>query len=136
MVVYRAGMDTDAYCGKCKMILAHVIHAVGATGKPARVECKTCGAIHGYRAAAPGSGKTTTTKRASTARKSPETIFEELIAGRDISQPTRYTIREEFEAETVVDHKKFGLGVVTKIMADQKIEVTFREGVKVLIHGR
>ena len=84
----------------------------------------------------PGSGKTTTTKRASSARKSPETLFEELITGRDISQPTRYTIREEFEVDAVVDHKKFGIGVVTKVMADQKVEVTFREGVKILIHGR
>ena len=116
------------------MVLAHVIHAVTATGRPARVECKTCGAIHGYRAKEPGSDPKRTTR--SRARQNPEQIFEALIEGKDISQPVRYTIRDTFEKEMVIDHKKFGLGLVTEIRSGDKIEVTFREGVKTLIHGR
>ncbi len=132
--VYRAGQDKDAWCGKCKMMLAHVIHAVSSTNRPAKVECKTCGAIHGYRAKEPGTSPAKGGR--SRARQSPEQIFEALIEGKDISQPIRYTIRDTFEKETVIEHKKFGLGFITGIRSVDKIEVTFREGAKILIQGR
>lgn len=134
--IYRAGQDTDAFCGKCGMMLAHVIHAVAATGRPARVECKTCGAIHGYRPAPPGSKAATTKKRATGGRQTPEKLFNAAIDGVDISNPTRYTIKEEFEKNMVLDHKKFGVGLVTQSLADNKIEVIFIEGTKILIHRR
>jgi len=133
---YRAGQDTDAFCGKCGMMLAHVIHAVAATGRPAKVECKTCNAIHGYRPKPPGSGGSSSAKKTTTSRQTPEKIFDALIDGKDISSPVRYTIKEEFEKDAILDHKKFGLGVVTQILTDKKIQVTFREGTKILIHGR
>jgi len=133
---YRAGQDTDAFCGKCGFMLAHVIHAVAATGRPAKVECKTCNATHGYRPKPPGSGGSSSTKKTTTSRQTPEKIFDALIEGKDISSPNRYTIKEEFEKDTILDHKKFGLGVVTQILTDKKIQVTFREGTKILIHGR
>ena len=134
---FRAGQDTDAWCGnrKCRMMLAHVIHAVAATGRPAKVECKTCGAVHGYRPEPPGTGAAKA-KKTTSARQTPEKIFDALIDGKDISSPIRYTIKEEFEKDAVIDHKKFGIGVVTQLLTDQKIEVTFREGTKILIHGR
>jgi hypothetical protein len=134
--VYRAGQDKDAWCGnaKCKMVLAHVIHAVSSTGRPAKVECKTCGAIHGYRAKEPGTTPTKAGTRRT--RQNPEQIFEALIEGKDISKPVRYTIRDTFEKEMIIDHKKFGLGFITAIRSVDKIEVTFREGAKILIQGR
>jgi hypothetical protein len=134
--IYRAGQDTDAFCGKCGMMLAHVIHAVAATGRPARVECKTCNAIHGYRPAPPGSKSATTKKRATGGRQTPEKLFNAAIDGVDVSSPTRYTIKDEFEKNMVIDHKKFGLGLVTQSLADNKIEVIFIEGTKILIHRR
>ena len=59
-----------------------------------------------------------------------------MLSGRDLSRSRRYTIKETFEVDDVVDHKKFGIGLVTKMLGDQKIEVTFREGAKILIHDR
>ena len=41
-----------------------------------------------------------------------------------------------YEVGDMVSHPTFGLGPVTKLLADQKIEVTFESGVKVLVHGR
>ena len=50
---HEAGQDIDAYCTKCKLVLAHVIIALRGT-RPAKVECKTCKSIHAYRKEAPG----------------------------------------------------------------------------------
>ena len=134
--IFRAGQDTDAFCGKCGMMLAHVIHAVAATGRPARVECKTCGAIHGYRPAPPGTKTATTKKRATGGRQTPEKLFDAAIDGVDISSPTKYTIKAELEKNMVIDHKKFGIGLVMQGLGDDKVEVIFREGTKILIHRR
>lgn len=132
--VYRAGLDTDAYCGKCELMLAHVIHAVAASGRPARVECKTCGAIHGYRKGPPGSG--VGKKKTTSTRQTPEKLFDAAIEDKDISNAIKFTIKEEFEKNAILDHKKFGIGVVTQLLTDSKIEVIFREGTKILIHAR
>ena len=46
------GSDVEAYCTKCKMVLAHAVVAMEGT-KPRRVRCNTCNGEHNYRAAKP-----------------------------------------------------------------------------------
>lgn len=133
MSIYSAGADVDAYCSKCKLVLAHVIIAV-AKNKPARVECKTCQGVHAYRAAA-------TKKRPKTKRAAGETArrpsnYDEALASRDISRAKRYQATALFNVDDVVDHKMFGLGLVTRVLADDKIEVLYREGIRVMVHNR
>ena len=139
--MYSAGHDIDTYCSRCKLDLAHVIIALSA-GQPVRVLCKTCNSEHAFRK--PKRKTTGVTKRA--ASKKSTTIapqgplsteaYHQMLSGRDLSRSRRYTIKETFEVDDVVDHKKFGIGLVTKMLGDQKIEVTFREGAKILIHDR
>ena len=128
MATLEAGSDVDAYCSKCKMVLAHVIVAMKGT-KPARVECKTCKSVHAYKAAAPGARKT---------KKTIEKItdYDQLIAGRDLASAKRYRMDESFAAEEVIDHKKFGLGLVQRVMSDGKMEVLFPDGPRILVSGR
>ena len=139
--MYSAGHDIDTYCSRCKLDLAHVIIAVTA-GQPVRVVCKTCNSEHAFRK--PKRKTTGVTKRASTTKKTPAApqgplsseAYHQMLSGRDLSRSRRYTIKETFTVDDVVDHKKFGIGLVTKMLGDQKIEVTFREGIKILIHDR
>ncbi len=42
------GDNVDAWCGRCKLDLAHTVEAV-VDGWPARVVCRTCGAQHAYK---------------------------------------------------------------------------------------
>ncbi len=134
---YTVGGDVDAHCTKCKMELAHVIVAMVDT-RPKRVECKTCGSTHNYRSntdvkeATKRKTKRTTTKAAQAQAQD----YETALAGRDIASAQRYRITEEFQEGAVVDHKKFGLGVVTRVLSGSKIEVIFREGSKTLVHQR
>ena len=142
MIKYNAGHDIDTYCSRCKLDLAHVVIAAAA-GQPVRVLCKTCNSEHAYRKKKRVTGvtKRTTTKRATASTSTIDgplssEAYTQLFSGRDLSRSRRYTIRESFTVDDIVDHKKFGIGLVTKLLGDQKIEVTFREGIKVLIHDR
>ena len=128
-----AGMDTDAYCGKCKLVLAHVIIAMRGA-RPARVECKTCNAVHAFKEEAPRKA----TRRATTRDSAGAALaaYEGLMEGRDISRATKYKLSEPFDVDDILDHKTFGLGLVTRLLSDNKIEVTFQTGSKVLVHAR
>lgn len=136
---YRAGQDCDAWCGKCKMVLRHVIHAV-VEGNPVRVECKTCRGIHKYKPSEKGTGarRRTRTARREAAPKADQTLleYERLTKDKTIDDGRKYSIKETFADSEIVLHPKFGLGIVKKVMPDRKIEVHFREGVRVLVHSR
>jgi hypothetical protein len=128
------GKEVDAYCGKCKLELAHVIIAMKGS-KIARVECKTCHAVHAYRGSAPAPRKPRAggkkTKAALTV-----TEYDRLIEGRDLSGAKPYRPATTFAADDIINHATFGLGVVIKVLSDQKIEVGFPVGIKVLVHDR
>ncbi|MEL6546774.1 MAG: hypothetical protein AAFQ82_19260 [Myxococcota bacterium] len=135
---YSVGGDVDAYCTKCKMDLAHVVVAM-VDGRPKRVQCKTCGSTHNYKstsdmkASAKRAARKSTTTRSAAAKSND---YDTLMQGKDMSRAARYRISEEFDEGMVVDHKKFGLGLVLKNVGTEKIEVIFRDGVKTLIHAR
>ena len=130
----EAGADIDAYCSKCKLLLAHVIIAMRGS-RPARVECKTCSSVHTYRDDAP---KKRTTRRATSRDPAAQALaaYEGVMDGRDISRASKYGAKEVFSLEDVLDHKTFGIGLVTRVLSDKKIEVVFQTGNKILVHSR
>ena len=133
---YEAGQDCDSYCTKCQLVLAHVIIAMRGT-HPAMVECKTCHAVHAYKKEAPSAKKTGTKRSPSKAKATArQTTYQNLLAGRDISGAEYYKTTTLFAEADVVDHKIFGLGVVTQILSDNTIEVMFQASTKTLVHGR
>ena len=127
------GQDIDSYCNKCKRVLAHVIIAMKDV-KPGRVECKTCNGAHAYKATAPKKrgAATAETKKINALLVE----YKNAMAGKDISQARRYKISESFEPDDIMDHKKFGVGLVSRVLVDSKIEVVFNDGTKVLVHQR
>jgi len=57
------------------------------------------------------------------------------ISGVDApSKP--YSIKAKYDLNDLIDHPKFGAGVVSKLMGESKIEVTFSDGIKNLIHNK
>ncbi len=147
-IVIAAGDEVDSYCTSCRLMLAHQVVALVA-GKPEKVQCKTCGKQHKYRAKAPKSAKapadgteaapkkpravkakgTTTRTRKS---KETEAGWEEALAGRDMVNSKMYTIAGEYQEREVINHKTFGFGVITKVLAEGKMQVRFKEGTKLL----
>lgn len=133
----KVGGEVDSFCSKCELVLAHTVIAMVGT-KPVKVKCNTCQGEHRYRPApgAPaGGGSVAARKAARPAReKKVEISFEELLAARK-KPAVPYSAKRTFTVDDVLDHPTFGRGFVTAVRSD-KVEVTFRSDVKVLVHGR
>jgi hypothetical protein len=134
----RVGGDIDAFCTRCKMNLGHTILAMVA-GKPVRVRCNTCQGEHNYRgSAAPEPRKGSWEPREVRERKESKpsvTSWEALLAGKDLSRARKYSVKEKYGPEDVIQHPSFGIGLVQEVRGD-KIQVAFKADVKTLVHGK
>jgi hypothetical protein len=129
------GGDIDAQCTKCKMVLGHTILAM-VGNKPARVRCNTCNGEHNYRGTASNPPKKGTWQPKAAPKEKPVvTSWEALIAAKDIANARRYSPREKFAADELLQHPTFGVGLVQEVRGD-KIEVAFKADVKTLVHGK
>jgi len=151
--VISAGDEVDSWCTTCQLMLAHRVVAA-VEGKPEKVICKTCDKRHKYRPNPPksrikklqtGKRKTSASKKKATTKrkttrtrrtKDPAIIWEELLAAKDVSYAKIYSMSAEFDQDDIIEHKKFGYGLVTEIRAEGKMEVVFKEGTKLLVRGR
>ena len=124
----RVGGEVDATCSKCKMILAHTILAmVGPI--PARVRCNTCQGEHNFRTPQKPKGKRTVRE------KPVVTTWEALLANKDLTRARRYSVKERFAVDEVLQHPTFGFGLVQKVNG-VKATVAFKADVKILIMGQ
>ncbi len=130
----RVGGDIDAYCTRCKLVLGHTILAMVGT-RAARVRCNTCDGEHNYRAAAAAKSKKGWQPTAVREAKPVVTSWEALIAAKDVSRARRYSSKERFVKDDLLDHPTFGVGLVQEVRGD-KINVCFKADTKTLVHGK
>ncbi|MFP2927358.1 hypothetical protein ACLESO_19605 [Pyxidicoccus sp. 3LG] len=143
MAIHRVGGEVDAPCTRCKLTLAHTILAMVGT-KIARVRCNTCNGDHVYRAP-PGvtdrpssSGTARAARAASAAATKAEKIiisFEEQLSAKDVANASKYSPKDTYQVDQVIQHPTFGTGFVTAVRGD-KVDITFRTETKTLVHGR
>ncbi len=133
----KVGGEVDSFCSKCELVLAHTVIAMVGP-KPVKVKCNTCQGEHRYRALPGAAGPTASVAARKAARpareKKVEISFEALLAERR-KAAVPYSVKRTFSVDDVLDHPTFGRGFVTVVRTD-KVEVTFRSDVKVLVHGR
>jgi len=146
--VPSVGDNIDAYCLKCKLLLAHVV-LFKVNGVVNRVKCKTCGAEHKYRPTTgvakksdkserTVAGKAASPKKAGVPKAAPSESQAALqwdlkIRNRQPDAPAReYSIREIYTANDIINHPKFGVGFVEKILSDKSMSVLFCDSVKLL----
>lgn len=138
---HRSGGEVDSFCNKCKLTLAHTILAL-VGDKIARVQCNTCGSQHAFKSA-PGAASTAKVPRATTSRARASSAapsksvmsFEALLASKDASRARRYSPKDTYSVDDVIEHPTFGYGVVSAVRAD-KVDVIFKMDEKTLVHGR
>ena len=137
-MVNKVAKDVIAYCVSCKMDLAHTVVAMnGETVK--RVLCNTCNKEHIYRAPV---GEMTPTGKKKPVRKkrtkktvAPDVLWEKAMESAQDIPSNLYTFDGSFETGEKIDHKIFGLGLITKLIRPNKMEVIFKEGTKLMIRG-
>lgn len=136
----RVGSNIDAWCTKCKLILAHTIEAIAANVIK-RVQCNTCDGKHQFKSAAPSSDKSSSSLKIKTndivpKSKSKASDFSRLLNGKDLTRAAGYAISRQFSKGEIIQHKQFGFGIVIEEKDTTKIEVLFESGPKILIHAR
>ncbi len=74
-------------------------------------------------------------RRKTTRRKAetPEEIFEKMVDGRDTDNAQPYSIRTVLKVGDLVDHPKFGVGVVSGLPDTQKARIFFEDGERVMV---
>jgi hypothetical protein len=139
------GENIDAYCLKCKLMLAHVI-MFKVEGDISKVKCNTCGAQHKYRAKMPAPKKSavsrpptlkeTIAKRAAAAKVDANNApMQWDIRNRSMDHAASvkdYSIHNQYRAKDVVNHHVFGLGFVERIVSDKSMDVLFSDAVKLM----
>ncbi len=149
MVDHKLGVGADihTYCTRCKADRWHVIVAklgAGAAEHIKRVECKTCGSTHNLRDSQTTRAHKKTipkkkARRATVAASEPAQGWQQIVNEREAAgeEHKSYNIKAVFGVGNLIDHPKFGIGVVLKLLDnDQKAEIQFQEGVKLLIMNR
>ena len=144
--ILSAGDIIEARCTKCREVLNHRIVAM-VEGKVVRVECNTCLGVHNYHApptakeakaprkvAASKARSTTAVPRAS--RKDPVEAEREEWASLhptfDYDKALAYDMNGRFNSKRLILHPSFGIGVVKAVIVPNKMQVLFKEGIKLL----
>jgi ribosomal protein L44E len=140
---FVAGNEIDAFCERCNKDTPHTV-IEAHSGLVHEVRCMACKATHRYqrphsvpkpkKPAAKPRQRRAVKKRAAPAGPPPE--WQDRIMGREPENAKPYSIKTTYDLNDVIEHTKFGFGVVTGLYPDGKIEVAFREALKVLVHGR
>ena len=136
------GREIDAWCTRCKRELGHTITAM-VHDAVAQVRCNTCGGVHKYRAPAAERSKSRATTRVAKSKAAVKAasisadvrIYQQRIADRDLGTATRYSPRLDPDVGDLIEHSKFGIGIVEAV-TDDKAAVLFSDGKKMLVIGR
>jgi uncharacterized OB-fold protein len=131
------GKDVLSFCSKCKLNLGHTIVAMKDEKHIAKVKCNTCGTIHAYKDPTHSKQNKTRTKKTSSTPAKVISVsdlwMEKMSSTKKKSMP--YAIDGKFVQGDIIDHVKFGPGIVEKVV-DDKIEVIFRHEIKTLVHNK
>lgn len=134
--VDEVGAEVEAHCPKCKADTQHVVVSK-YEDEIRRVQCNPCGDVHPYRKPRGESdeeAELTPAQKKKAAKAKP--TWEQVMAKSSKKQPKPYQLGEYFKENELLSHPKFGVGFVSENIGDDKIEVTFKDDKRVLVHNR
>ena len=137
MTKIAVGSDVEAYCTKCKIVLAHAVVTMDGT-KPRRVRCNTCNGEHNYRAAKPVSKATSKKgeKKPRATTKKTRQSWSEVMQEASAKPHKRYSMSGSFGEGDWIEHATFGLGCVQSFVPPNKITVRFADSTRMLVCNR
>jgi len=133
------GAEIESLCPKCKGATVHVIEVIKSPTLM-KVMCKACLNSHRYRPASTESAKKLVkAKKAKKAKVDPRTREERkwnrLLEQADKDKAVSYSMNSSFTENDIIDHTKFGVGVVVKILDHGKMSVIFQDGVRNMVQN-
>ena len=134
--VDEVGSDVEAYCPKCKADTTHVVISK-YEDEIRRVQCNPCGDVHSFRK--PRGEVEDDVPEPIAAKKRAmlkKLTWDEFFAKHGEKHGKPYEFREQYAENVIVTHPKFGRGFVSEVMSDSKVEITFKDARRVLVHNR
>lgn len=131
---YSAGDDIESWCTKCRLELGHTIIAM-VGDIPKRVKCNTCGSEHNFRGRPSERESAVASPKKAKPRGKAYKDYLTLLTEADRSAARTYSVKDTFKENDVIEHSKFGTGLVQSVVNEKKIEVIFKDGPKLLIHN-
>ena len=128
-------------CTRCKLPLTHMVVLHNSEGIVERVQCRTCGSEHKYHPEKEKkekkAKKPAKKSRAGVKSRKPDAaaVFEQLQKKFQEKEPVTYTMDGSYQTDDVIDHKTFGMGVVTGV-SYQKMEVAFADASRIMVCDR
>lgn len=129
----QVGAPIEAQCGRCHDATEHVILTV-EKGKPKRARCNTCDAEHLYRKPkGPEAPRKSGSRGAG--KEDSAAAWEKALKGAS-GDAVKYAIKERFSEGQKLAHKRFGEGVVLRVVRPGVAEVLFKDGARLLAMER
>jgi len=133
--VDEVGAEVEAHCPKCKADTQHVVVSK-YEDEIRRVQCNPCGDVHPYRKPRGEAEEEEPVPAVKKKAVKAKPTWDQVMAKHAKKQPKAYQLGEYFKEMEVLSHPKFGVGFVTENIGDDKIEVTFKDDKRVLVHNR
>ena len=134
--VDEVGSDVEAFCPKCKADTTHVVISK-YEDEIRRVQCNPCGDVHSYRK--PRGDAEDDVPEPVAARKRAmmkKLTWEEFFAKHGEKDAKPYEFRECYRENHIVFHPKFGKGFISEVVSESKVEITFADARRILVHNR
>ena len=134
--VDEVGSDVEAFCPKCKADTTHVVISK-YEDEIRRVQCNPCGDVHSFRK--PRGEAEDDVPEPVAARKRAlmkKYTWEEFFAKHGEKDAKPYEFRECYRENQIVFHPKFGKGFVSEAVSESKVEITFADARRILVHNR
>jgi hypothetical protein len=134
--VDEVGSDVEAYCPKCKGDTTHVVISK-YEDEIRRVQCNPCGDVHSFRKPRGDAEDDVPEPIAAKKRAMMKKVtWEEFFNKHGEKGGKPYEFRESYHDNVIVTHPKFGRGFVSEVLSDSKVEITFKDSRRVLVHNR
>src|SRR5688500_17438754 len=140
----EVGGEIEAYCPspRCKADTTHTIISM-YEDEVRRVQCVVCGDVHAYRKPRGDSaevGETVAPEQPTRVKRSLKPNWEDSmsrVSDTDLMNCRPYSISDTYEEGDIVSHPVFDIGIVTELLPDNKVEITFMEQPpRILVHNR
>ena len=133
--VDEVGSDVEAFCPKCKADTAHVVMSK-YEDEIRRVQCNVCSDVHAYRKPRGESEEDVPEPAAAKKRAAKAKPTWEQVTAKAKKEPRLYMVADRYAENELISHPIFGVGFVSEVMGDNKIEITFQAERRVLVHNR
>lgn len=143
---YVVGNAIDGYCKTCRTDTSQTILEI--EGNQIRsVRCQTCsgeGPFRSPRARTKAGLREVAAKRktkppprrSKKKQEDPAEIYRQLIEGRDLSEAEPYKLKNALDEGDLIDHPKFGIGIVMSVIESTKVNVVFEDRPRIMICNR